>query len=302
MKTRGNTFGRIVLTGILACASLFGVGEASAKDYVVKKGETYSSIAQQYFGVSTSDLINANKTDPKKLKVGQKIHVPEAGESKVRTEKKVENIYVVKEGDSFWKIGGNDYQRWVDVNPNVDPKVLRPGQKLRVPDVNSGLEKKITSSGDSSKKESREVRHISQKGLNMLKRLEGFSPTPYPDAGGYSIGYGHFIKEGESYNKITTEQGEALLRRDVARAEKAIEKHINVPLNQHQYDALVCLSYNTGTGILKNSTLAKKLNARSYDAAADEFQKWVLSAGKRNECLVKRRDQEKKVFSKGYNN
>jgi LysM repeat protein len=44
--------------------------------------------------------------------------------------------YVVKPGDSFWKIGGSTQKGMEGVqaaNPNVDPMKLKPGQTIRVP-------------------------------------------------------------------------------------------------------------------------------------------------------------------------
>src|SRR4051812_5298122 len=39
---------------------------------------------------------------------------------------------------------------------------------------------------------------LSDRGLQMLMGFEGFSPTPYSDFKGNSIGYGHLIKAGET--------------------------------------------------------------------------------------------------------
>jgi len=78
--------------------------------------------------------------------------------------------------------------------------------------------------------------NISQNGINFLKNVNegGFRPKPYPDAGGYSIAYGHFILPGEKYTEITKERGEELLKNDLKIAESAVKSYVNVPLNQNQ--------------------------------------------------------------------
>jgi len=38
---------------------------------------------------------------------------------------------------------------------------------------------------------------MSDQTRDLIKRLEGFSATAYKDAGGHSIGYGHYIQKGE---------------------------------------------------------------------------------------------------------
>lgn len=137
---------------------------------------------------------------------------------------------------------------------------------------------------------------MSSAGIAFLKRKEGFSPTPYRDAGGYSIGYGHFIKPGEKFTRITPAQGEALLRADVANAEKAVREFVKVPLSQGQFDALVSFIYNVGTGAFRNSTLLRYINQRAFSAAANEFARWNQAEGKVLSALVARRAEEKAMF------
>ena len=67
-------------------------------------------------------------------------------------------------------------------------------------------------------------------------------------------------------------------------------------LTQNQFDALVSLTYNIGSGAFKNSTLLKKLNAGDYKGAANQFDVWVNAGGKRLQGLVNRRAKEKELF------
>lgn len=61
--------------------SLAPAKSSGGKTYVVKKGDTLSSIARKYYGSDKrwKDIYNANKTrisDPNKLKIGTKLIIP----------------------------------------------------------------------------------------------------------------------------------------------------------------------------------------------------------------------------------
>ena len=53
-----------------------------------------------------------------------------------------------------------------------------------------------------------------------------YLPAGYP-----TIGYGHLVCEDETFEAISQEEAEALLRKDVESAERAILRLINVPFN-----------------------------------------------------------------------
>ena len=51
------------------------------------------------------------------------------------------------------------------------------------------------------------MRHVTQEGLDLIKRFEGFSPTVYICPAGYpTIGYGHLVRDHESFEKISQEE------------------------------------------------------------------------------------------------
>ena len=82
---------------------------------------------------------------------------------------------------------------------------------------------------------------ISQIGIDLIKKWEGFSVMPYKDAGGKAtVGYGHLIKAGENFDKgISFSEAEMLLLDDVVEAEKAVVRLLDkVPLSGSQCDAL----------------------------------------------------------------
>ena len=53
------------------------------------------------------------------------------------------------------------------------------------------------------------MRHITQEGIDLIKRFEGFSPTVYFCPAGYpTIGYGHVVKKGEDFTGGITQGGD----------------------------------------------------------------------------------------------
>ena len=107
----------------------------------------------------------------------------------------------------------------------------------------------------------------SQKGIELIKRYEGFRAEAYLcPAGIWTIGYGHTadVHEGDSIDGDTAED---FLREDLTSAEGAVEKYVKVPLKQGQFAALVSFTFNLGAGNLYNSTLLKKVNRNPDDPA-----------------------------------
>lgn len=139
---------------------------------------------------------------------------------------------------------------------------------------------------------------ISDAGVALVERHEGFRAQVYKDGAGYpTIGYGHRLKDGESFpNGITLEQGTELLKQDLQTAETAVNTLVKVPLSQPQFDALVDFTYNVGAGNLEASTLLVELNKRDYSAVPGEFVKWVYAGGKVEPGLVTRRQDEANLW------
>lgn len=118
--------------------------------------------------------------------------------------------------------------------------------------------------------------HLSDAGLNLIKRSEGFRANTYEDVAGLpTIGYGHKLLPGESYpDGIDEAQAEELLSADAGAACLAVEHLVQVPLTQGQFDALVDFCYNLGQGRLSASTLLRELNAGQYDEARQQLLLW----------------------------
>jgi lysozyme len=143
---------------------------------------------------------------------------------------------------------------------------------------------------------------ISSRGLERLKAAEGWRAKPYRDFAGYlTIGYGHKITAGESFDELTPEEGAQLLADDVASAEDAVNSLVSVMLTQDQFDALVMFAFNVGNGALRSSTLLKRLNAGDVEGAAAEFKRWRYVTnrdGQKEEStiLARRRADEADLF------
>jgi len=138
-------------------------------------------------------------------------------------------------------------------------------------------------------------------GLQLLKHFEGLRLTAYLDAVNVlTIGYGSTGGHVQKGMQISEKEAEDLLKRDLVRFEKAVQDLVKVPLTEPQYDALVSLAFNIGTGAFASSTLLKKLNAKDYAGAANEILRWDKAGGRTLEGLTRRRVAERDLFLKGF--
>jgi lysozyme len=150
------------------------------------------------------------------------------------------------------------------------------------------------------------MRHVTDQGLALIKRFEGFSPTPYLcPAGWWTIGWGaiHGL-DGQPVTvatpPVTKEEAEILLRRDVAVAERAVLRLITVPLSDGRFDALASFAFNLGGGALQRSTLRRKVNREDHGDVPDEFRKWVWGGGRKLPGLIRRREAEAMMYAKRF--
>ena len=139
--------------------------------------------------------------------------------------------------------------------------------------------------------------NIGPKGLDLVKTFEGFSSKPYICPGGWlTIGYGHVIR-GKTFDTITREEAEGLLKQDLNIAERAVRRLIRAPLTQNMFDSLCSWTFNLGSGALQRSTLRMKLNREEYDEVPNEIRKWVFAGGRKLRGLVLRREAEAGLFT-----
>ena len=142
----------------------------------------------------------------------------------------------------------------------------------------------------------------SNKGKAIIKQYEGFRAKPYLcPAGVPTIGYGAtYYTDGRTVTlrdaSISEADADKLLDKMLVKYEDAVNRYVQVPITQNQFDALVSFCYNLGQEALRKSTLLKKLNNKDYNGAANAFLSWVYAGGKKLQGLVKRRTDERKLF------
>lgn len=139
----------------------------------------------------------------------------------------------------------------------------------------------------------------SKNGLHLTEQFEGCKLVAYLDQVGVpTIFYGH--TRGVYLGMTgTQEQAEQCLLEDVQEAADAVNHLVTVPLSQNQFDALVDLVFNVGTGNFQTSTLLRLLNIGAYDRASKEFEKWNRAGGIVREGLTRRRLAEENLFLQG---
>lgn len=151
------------------------------------------------------------------------------------------------------------------------------------------------------------MKTFSDKGIELLKKLEGFSARAYADSGDKkTIGYGHLITPGDGIapGELLDEfKATSLLRQDVSLAEKSVNSVLKAEVTQAQFDALVIFVFNIGRAAFFASTLLRKLNSGDYKGASMEFFRWnkVTKDGHQFEVLglTRRRTAEYNLFTKG---
>ena len=155
--------------------------------------------------------------------------------------------------------------------------------------------------------------NVSPKAIDMIKHHEGVKRKPYQcPARLWTIGVGHVMFPEQGKLKIedrdafpmpaaamrtySMEEVDGILRSDLDRFERGVERFCPVPLTQGMFDALVSFSFNVGLGTLQRSTLRQKLLRGDKEGAAEELLKYCMAGGKILKGLQNRRIDERAVF------
>jgi GH24 family phage-related lysozyme (muramidase) len=210
----------------------------------------------------------------------------------------------VAAGESLWSISKRYYpdlnpdegiQIILDKNNIEDPDNISPGQTLKIPNpdalrdlVETGRE----GEGYKEKGESNVDRinfenlRFSAEAEDRLKESEGdavtgeFKSRLYRDGvGKWTIGWGHCSScqgdTGKFRNKaISRTEAQRLLDGDISTAEEGTKKWLrkkapNAKLTQFEFDMLVDLAFNGGTGsgsIVKKVIFASKIDSGNYES------------------------------------
>jgi len=154
---------------------------------------------------------------------------------------------------------------------------------------------------------------ISEKCLKMLQHHEGIRQKPYRcPAKLWTVGCGHVLYPRQAQIKLeerdsfpleerdnrtfSMDEVNEIMKNDLNRFERGVEKYCPVKLTQGQFDALVSFSFNLGIGTLQRSTLRQKVIRGEMEEAAEEFLKYTLAGGKVLKGLVTRRNDERALF------
>ena len=150
---------------------------------------------------------------------------------------------------------------------------------------------------------------VSDKGLLEIAEHEGIVPAPYKDSVGvWTFGIGHTANSGNppdpqemgSAMPSTDEELRAKLLRaieifrlDIRSFEARVNRFVTVPLEQHEFDALVSFDFNTGG--IHRAKLTQELNKGTpKKVAAQHFMGWLKPPE-----IRKRRTAEMNLFLTG---
>lgn len=138
---------------------------------------------------------------------------------------------------------------------------------------------------------------LSEKGKQVLILREGKRNKAYLDTKGIpTIGVGHTGPGVYIGLAWTDQQIEDAFTADVKWAEDAVNKHVKVPLEQHQFDALVSWVFNIGETGFRRSTALRVLNEEKYYWVPAGMEMW----NKPPEIIPRRRAEAEQFRSGKY--
>lgn len=142
----------------------------------------------------------------------------------------------------------------------------------------------------------------STRGKIELACHEGLATQPYLDSVGVvTIGIGATVSEIPDLPRwpkdktLTIPEVFDLFDKSLKKYENAVNEALKVDVTQEQFDALVSLCYNIGTGGIKKSTLIKRINAKaSMKDIHDAFMMWRIPKE-----ILGRRKREADLYTTG---
>jgi lysozyme len=145
--------------------------------------------------------------------------------------------------------------------------------------------------------------NVSKAAIALIKHHEGVRNRPYRcPANLWTVGVGHLIGDGkslpDSWNRtFSQEEIDGILKSDLRRFELGVSKMLpNVPLRQHEFDAIISFCFNLGLGCFQRSTLRQALLRGDKKAAMESLVKYCRAGGKILRGLQIRRLDERALF------
>lgn len=240
-----------------------------------------------------------------------------------------ETSYTVVRGDTLSKIArdnGVDLDTLIKHNGITNPDLIHVGQVIIIPSTVGSSESQTSTStptpveenvGPTSGNTSGTSGPVvtsgsyplggSQALVDSIKDYETFLGEPYRglDHSNETIGYGHVILPGESYESITVEEAEALLKKDMENRIKYVNQKVEqygLELNQNQFDGLVDMVYNKGN-ILdpKESTFFRLIveGCTDENKLYEAFGRWRNCEGEFSLGVYRRSMDSADMFIKG---
>ncbi|QDP49744.1 MAG: putative endolysin [Prokaryotic dsDNA virus sp.] len=136
--------------------------------------------------------------------------------------------------------------------------------------------------------------------MHLIKKYEGCRLKAYKcPAGKWTIGYGStyyingdFVKEGDV---ISQAYADKLLFEHMKEFNDILPQKLKNKITKKQYDAVISLVYNIGTGAFLRSSLYKAIMNDDYKMICKNWD-WYSANGKVLKGLIKRRTEELALF------
>jgi lysozyme len=145
--------------------------------------------------------------------------------------------------------------------------------------------------------------NVSKAAIALIKHHEGVRSRPYRcPANLWTVGVGHLIGDGkslpDSWNRtFSQEEIDGILKSDLRRFELGVHKMLpNVPLRQHEFDAIISFCFNLGLGCFQRSTIRQALLRNDKTQAMESLVKYCRAGGKILRGLQIRRLDERALF------
>ena len=155
------------------------------------------------------------------------------------------------------------------------------------------------------RRHARELR-ASREFRRALVEEEGMREQVYRDVAGYAtVGVGHLVRSEDRLrvgDRVNRKRIARFLEDDIRKAERSVAKVVgDLPLHQHEFDALLDLVYNVGEGNVsphRSPRLNRAIRSRDYEGIARELR-YTTAKGARAAGLVFRSARRQRMFKEG---
>lgn len=141
---------------------------------------------------------------------------------------------------------------------------------------------------------------VSLNGQNFIKEHEGCELTPYVYKSHRYIGYGHQIRQGEHYTKITKQQADKIFAEDLKKLNASVNEllaPINHRFSQGFVDGFASMVYRYGKYGVQKTTFYKRLLAcRSHNGKLNSKDLNYTIAAVKSSKYKRRTDGEYKLM------